>query len=141
MPGAVQRRDAGRQADAAVRDAEIVRLRREGMSSADIGRRFNLSRQRINMIYKRALEQPVAAEVAELRAEQSQRLDAIAAELWKVLRATGTDPPAAVSALRTLVSVEERRARLFGLDAPQRTEISIEQVRYEVVAVDLAKLA
>jgi DNA-binding CsgD family transcriptional regulator len=38
----------------AERDAQIVRLKRDGVAGAEIGRRFGISRQRVQQILKRA---------------------------------------------------------------------------------------
>lgn len=46
-----------------------------------------------------------------------------------------------LQAVRTILAIEERRARLLGLDAPVKAEVGGNvQVRYEVVGVDLEAL-
>lgn len=128
----------------AQRDAEIVRLRQSGMSTVEIGKRFGLTNPRITQIYNEALRQAISnEEIAIMRTEQAQRLDALLVDAHTVLRRTllAHEDVQALAAIQTVLRIEERRAKLFGLDAPQRTEISVEQVRYEIIGVDKALIA
>lgn len=143
------------------RKVDVIRWRREGVPFEEIGRRLNpekpLTRQRAHTIYKEALKQIPALEVAEHRAEQLERLDALLVEANKVLarkhitvshgqvvRLNGEpieDDAPTLAAIVTVLKIEERRAKLLGLDAPVKAELGGNvQVRYEVVGVDLEAL-
>ncbi len=45
-----------------------------------------------------------------------------------------------LAAIKTLLSIEDRRSKLLGLDAPVKVESNVSVVRYEIVGVDPADL-
>lgn len=126
----------------AERNAEIIRLRREGMSVADIARRFGIGISSVSKIWTKALANVGLEEVELARQEQSARLDELSREAWAVLHRSkgGVEDQLVLNAIHAILKVEERRAKLLGLDAPERTEITVEQVRYELVGVDASRL-
>ena len=112
----------GPDPSAVERRAQALELRKRGMSYRQIGQELGVSR---NTAHKY-----VTAELDELRAEtrvsaeqlrdlELERLDQYLARLQPKIE--DGDEKAIATALR----VQERRAKLTGLDAPQRTEVTI----------------
>lgn len=126
-----------RQHAAREREAAILRLRAEGRTFAQIADDLGFSSaSTCHRAYRRALDRTVREAADELRALESERLDA----LWRRWFALATDPDnASHQAARVCLRIMERRARLLGLDAPTRAEVLTpeldEQIRAELEAV------
>lgn len=146
------RRDESQQ-----RRAEVMRLKRQGHSFEAIGERLGITKQRAHQIYKAALDEIPAQEVHEYRAEQAERLDEMLRRAYEVLErkhitvsngkviylddAPMEDDGPTLMAIKTVLAIEERRARLFGLDAPVKQQIGGEvQVTYSFEGVDMEGL-
>jgi hypothetical protein len=102
------------------RDARAWAMRLAGASYAEIGPALGVTRQRARQICLRMLDEhsPSDADVDRWRREEVARLDRLLRSVW----------PHAVqgqaSAVDRALRIAERRARLLGLDAPQRQEIT-----------------
>lgn len=132
--GRFERTQSGAQ-----RDAEAVRMRSRGATYQRIadalgyGSRYNARRA-----VERALAEIPADAVDELRRLAAERLDYLTRKAFEVLDATHyvhtpggklvhgpdgrplLDPMPVLHAIDRLLRIDERRARLFGLDAPAR---------------------
>lgn len=144
-------RDAQR-IEAMEKRAQVVELRRQGLTFAAIGKAMGFSRVRAQTLYRQALAAIVSPAVEALRAEQLKELSAARDAVMKVLAArhvvvqqghvvseiTGTDEDGkpvfgdplvddgpVLEAARTLATLHAREARLVGADAPQRVEASV----------------
>ena len=107
----------------AARDLETraTELRLAGKSFRTIARELNCTPSGAHGAVSRALDRTLLStteHAAHLRDIELARLDAMLAGLWD--RATTGDVPSVVAALR----IGERRARLLGLDAPERRELT-----------------
>jgi len=148
----VSRSSAAREASEE-RKAEIMRLRREGHSFAAIGEKFGISTPRVHQIWRKALSDIPVPEIEALRAESAERLDDVLSRAYAVLADLNPlvqmgkelpykDQQLLLATLKEIRQTEAQRARLFGLDAPVKTEVSgTQNVRYEVVGVDLEALS
>jgi len=141
----------------AERDAEAARLRSRGLSYEAIGRELGLDKGNAYHAVQRALEATVAEPAAEVRQLELARLDDMYMAVMKVLEAqhftvsngkliyhpeTGgplLDDAPVLQAVDRLLKIQERRARLLGLDAATKTEVS-GGVRYEIVGVPTDEL-
>jgi len=67
---------------------EVLRLRDEGLTFAQIGARLDppVNMQRAHQLYGRALTEPARVPVTAEREASLRRLDQIAAEAWTVVR-------------------------------------------------------
>lgn len=135
---------------------EVIRLRRAGVHFADIGARFGVTKQRAYQLYKEGLAQIPFPEVVEYRNEQLERLDALLVAANKVLArehyavSNGKvvyhnnnpvrDDGPVLAAIAAVVRIEERRAKLLGLDMPARTHVTVEDATYRVLGVGDADL-
>lgn len=104
---------------AALRRLEAIGLRREGLSYSEIGDGMSVSPGRAYALVKDALER-MNTECTELAEEvlvlECERLDRIQYAHWA--KAMSGDYKAA----RVVLAVMDRRARLLGLDAPEKRE-------------------
>ncbi len=109
---------------------EIVDRRIRGQAFHDIAAAVGLnSKQAAYALYQRALReiQDDRAETIEAaRSFELERLDKIEAAAW--IRVDADDP----RALDTLLRISDRRARLLGLDAPTKVDLSYDAVAREI---------
>jgi hypothetical protein len=100
-------------------EEECLRLRREGLSHRQIASRLGIVpstaykriRHGLSEVNERNLES-----ATELRALETQRLDELQQAIWE--QAAGGD----LKAIDRILRIMERRAKLLGLDGPQRIE-------------------
>jgi hypothetical protein len=114
------------QAKTADRRRQAVELRVEGKSWQEIADRLGYdSRGSAATAVRRALEQAVAELNVPLEAHRQlelDRLDAMQNALWDKVLAGDT------KAIDTTLRLMDRRAKLLGLDAPQRHELTLESI-------------
>lgn len=140
---------------AAHRDRRIMQLRREGCTFQAIGDELGFSRQYAHERYTELLREIAGHEVAEYRREQEERLDGLLRKAHEVLerehitvsngqvvKHNGLPVPddgPTLAAIKTVLDIETRRAKLLGLDAPTKTEVTGSGLLVEVVGVDPSK--
>jgi hypothetical protein len=98
------------------REAEIVERRLRGETFDTIATALSMSTGGCADAYERALNRVSYPTVVRAREEQLQRLDLLRRKGWA--RANAKHPP--ISALEFLLRLEERQARLLGLDSDTR---------------------
>lgn len=102
------------------RRAEVVHLRKLGYPFRTIAQQLSISLDSAYECWHGAMREALAdpEEVRELRLLESERLDSVQVAIWpKAMRGD-------VEAVRAVVRISERRSRLWGLDAPVKTELS-----------------
>lgn len=137
--------------------AEVMRLRRTGTTFQEIGDELGVTRQRAHQIYTKALKEIPAQEVTEYRAEQADRLDALLVKANEVLarqhitvsngkvvmldgRPVPDDGPT-LDAIKTVLAIEDRRAKLLGLDTPVKQQLQTDQtITYAFEGIELQNL-
>jgi hypothetical protein len=125
-----------RTAEQAERRAQVVGLRRQRLSMAEIGKRMGISRQRAQQLYAQALAEIPAAQVEEHRAEELMLIDDAISDLLDLAR-DHDRPRTAVEAWNSIRGWAERKARLLGLDAPERHEyISLDAIDREIAKLN-----
>lgn len=142
-----------RDPEVAARDAEACHLRAQSFSYTEIGDRLGISKTAAYEAVQRALAETVQEPAAELRQLELLRLDELARRTRGVMEAThyvvdkGTvvlwegaplvDDGPVLAAVDRLLKVQERRARLLGLDIPVKQQVQLDGgVRYEIVGVN-----
>lgn len=120
---------------AMLRDQEALALRLQGLTFSTIAEKLGVSVAAAQRMVQRGLRDAAPARaVQELRAEQAAQLDELIAALWPRMQA-GSARHAEVI-LRAL----ERKAKLFGLDAPEvRTIELVSQEAVEKAIVELRR--
>ncbi len=130
---------------------EVMRMRDEGLQFREIGDRLGVSMQRAHQLYSNALTEMARTVAPGAREAALRRLDAIAVEAWEIVRAEhhvvagrgaracapdgrpALDPGPKLVALNTLLRVEQRRAKLLGLDAPtEHAVLTIDRLDAEI---------
>ena len=101
-------------ADDALRDAEALKLRSEGLTYRQIAELLGINTSTAYRRVENALRAIPADGVEEMRQLEGERLDKLHAALWD--RALEGD----LQAIDRLLTISNRRAKLFGLDAPTR---------------------
>jgi hypothetical protein len=143
-----------RTPDTADRDAEACRMRNLSHTYDEIATAMGFAdRSAARKAVERAMLLTVQEPAAEQRAMQLAKLDVLFREAWRVLKAEHfavnngrvimdpNDPEKALidhgpvlAAINTVLKIEERRAKLLGLDAPTRVEaITVDMVEAEMV--------
>jgi len=135
------------------RAADIVARRRRGERWEDIGADYGITKQRAHQIWVKAMKDVPVADVEAMRAESAERLDDALSRCHAVLENLNPlvqmgkelpykDQQLLLMTLKEIRSIEAQRARLFGLEAPVKSEVTgTQNVRYEVVGVDLEALS
>jgi hypothetical protein len=109
-----------RRARAALNAQRALALRASGATLAAIGAELGISDVAAGKLIRRALDKAYTEAAHELRTIEGARLDALQHAHWDA--ALAGDVPAT----HVVVKVMERRARLFGLDAPVKVAVSDE---------------
>lgn len=118
------------------RAAAALRLRATGVSFAEIAAQLGYpSENAANKAVLTALRREVHEEANQLRTLEGLRLDDLHAAAWD--KAMTGDPAAIGCVLRIM----ERRARLFGLDAPQRVDVGRSDIDLDGAVDQLLSLA
>lgn len=118
------------------KDKQAVELRKAGLSYTEIATRLGYKSagsawQRV----QRALDQTLReAGTEQIRDFEGDRLDRLQAAVWG--RAVQGDIPAVNAVLRIM----ERRARLFGLDAPVVVQATVEHLDVSQLDSEMARL-
>lgn len=136
------------EAQLAERRAEAYRLRLRGLSLREVGQRLGVSHTTVANWTRTEAEELVQPLATELRQQQVDRLDEMRAAVLGVLESRHyvvsngrlirlsedadplEDDAPILQAVDRLLRIEERRSRLFGLDAPEKSEVAatIEQL-------------
>ena len=112
---------------AAEQQTRVVELRRRRRTFAEIGNELGFTPQRAHQIYCQALAAVPALQVDQHRAEELTLIDDAISGLWDIAHDTDR-PRTAVEAWNSIRGWTERRARLLGLDAPQRVSIEAQHL-------------
>lgn len=121
--GAVERSASKEMREA--RRIEAMSLKLAGASYEAIGERLGIAPQSVRALISRNLERADNRLVEEMRAIENARLDRAQAAIWKRVLDGELD------AVRTYLQISARRAKMNGLDAPQRIALSA-NVRVEM---------
>jgi hypothetical protein len=122
---------AAGKAEVIQREAEIIRLRRGGLTWDMIAERTGYSSGlSARAAYERGMARYVQADVNELVQLESERLDIAQAAIWQNVLAG--DNPSIISLMRIM----ERRAKLLGLDAAQNINLKAEVVTYDADGIN-----
>jgi hypothetical protein len=122
---------ASGKAELIAREAEIIKLRRGGLTWDMIAERVGYSSGlTARAAYMRGMSRYVAPDVNEIRQLESERLDIAQSAVWgEVLKGD-------TQAIMALMRIMDRRAKLFGLDAPKDIHIKAEVGIYDRDTID-----
>ena len=137
------------------RDADAAQLRIRGWNYQAIADELGYAGPSgAHAAVSRSLAESVRAPLNDARQLAAAHLDELAREAWKVIRGRWIavsggkavvlddepipDHKPIVEALRVLVAIEDRRARLLGLDAPTQTRVNV--ITEDLIDAELARL-
>lgn len=121
----------------AQRDAEAARLRSKGMSYRDIANEMNCNVASSHRAVQRALARIPLEAVGDLRKIEGERLE----NLWLVaseIALNGSNADRQLRAVDRCLTIMERKAKLFGLDAPTKNVVSV--ITEDVIDAEIARL-
>ena len=98
--------------------AQALSLRKAGATYEQIGQHLGVTKQRAAQMVREAMDATIREPADNLRALEDQRLDDLLRGLYA--QAVKGD----LGAIDRILRIMERRAKLLGLDAPVRTEVS-----------------
>src|SRR5262249_19647874 len=106
---------------AAERRTQALNLRKQGLTYARIAEALGISEPRAHRIVtfeRQRLNQKRSEAAAEVLRLELERLDAMLAGVWAAAEQGD------LASIDRVLRIQERRARLQGLDAPERREVS-----------------
>ena len=101
----------------AERRTQYLNLRKAGYTYERIGAQFGVSRQAVCDVVVRALKSQQAESVGDLRALENERLD----DMLRAIYAQAVKGD--TGAIDRILRIMERRAKLWGLDAPVQSVV------------------
>lgn len=117
------------------RETQVVKLRRLGMTWDDIARQVGYSHgSGAQTAFMRAANRVVAEDVQAVRQLQQDRLDTALQAIWTDILAGD------IPAINTMIRLEERRAKLLGLDQPVRIQTEVVTYDADDIRTRLAQL-
>jgi hypothetical protein len=108
---------------AAKREQQIVELRLRNVSFPDIAREVGISEPGVVRAFYRAIRRQMADSIQAIHRSEGAKLDLVEAGLHKALDANKDNWKAVEALSNSLIRLYQRRARRFGLDAPQKVDI------------------
>jgi hypothetical protein len=143
--------------DAAQRDAQALELRADGASYRQIANRLGISVSTAWACVERGLDRTRREPADRLRELELERLDRLQVEATKILAGRHVviqagkvvvdkhgDPYAdhgpTLTAIRTLVQVQESRRKLLGLDAPAKHDLRARMFTIDELDMQIAEL-
>ena len=113
--------------------SETLKLRAQGLTYREISERLNIDPSTAQRRVKRGLAETIAESVDEMRRLEGDLLDALQFAVWsKAIEGN-------LQAVKTVLSVMERRSRLYGLDQPH--QVTIEQWSMESIDAEVQRLS
>lgn len=118
------------------REAEVLRLRRGGLTFDLIAQQLNFAHASgAHKAYVNACKRIIYSEVEELRSTEMDRLDLAQAAIWNgVLQGQ-------IPSVMALMKIMERRARLLGLDMPTKAQVEVTYYDTDTIDAEVRKLA
>lgn len=141
LKGAAESPRSNPSEEKAVRDKQIVELRRHRLSWDEIGKSVGCSAYTARMRYRELMARIPAQSIDEHRAEELVLYDDAVADLMIIARNPEVSSRSRVEAWSTIRAWCERKAKLLGLDAPQQT-ITVDLVDQEInkLMTEIAKM-
>lgn len=121
--------------------AEALRLRLEGYTYREIGKKLNRSHQWAHKVVRKALEEEKKywdkETVENLRYQELIKLDKLWNKAWKIMEEAKASSKV-LRAIDTLIRIHVARCKLLGIDeAPPKVD---ENITYEIIIPHLVSL-
>lgn len=129
----------GRSIASDERQVKTLALLRAGWRASEVAKELGYSSESgVRYAYSRAMQRALREPADELREMHHQRL----LDLWRrsyQIATTDTNPDRALRAIDRCVAIQERDARLMGLDEPTKTQTTV--VTESTVDAEIARLS
>jgi predicted transcriptional regulator len=146
----------------AERRTRVVNMRVSGATVDQIAQQLGLTKSQVSHDLERTLKSRTAelgSAVENLRSLEAEKLDAMERVAWKVLAkphyavsATGNvarhpetkevliDDGPTLQAISSLLRIQERRAKLLGLDQPTRSSVEVTTIDSATASAEIARV-
>lgn len=131
----MSRKQTQREYDRAERKKNALELRLAGASYRDIAQALEVSPATALQDCKEALADIPAQQADEMRTVELSRLDRLQRAVWP--RAIKGD----LQAVDRAIKIIDRRAKLFGLDAPQQVQITANDIDLDAAVDKMLRVA
>lgn len=131
----MSRKQTQREYDRAERKRNALELRLAGASYRDIAQALEVSPATALQDCKEALADIPAQQADEMRTVELSRLDRLQRAVWP--RAIKGD----LQAVDRAIKIIDRRAKLFGLDAPQQVQITANDIDLDAAVDKMLRVA
>jgi hypothetical protein len=123
LTGGGDKRTPAAKVDIAKREQQIVELRLRNTSFSEIGRTVGVSKQAAVKAFQKALRRNTDADIQTHHRCELAKLDVEEANVWRVMDANKDKPKVQFDGTAQLRGIHVRRAKLLGLDAPQKLDV------------------
>jgi hypothetical protein len=107
------------------REAQILELRLRKIPFEKIAQIVGMTKSAVCKAYYRALNRLTVRYAKEIVIEQLEALDRLESRLWREIERSGLDVKNVCALVHTILGIQQRRAKLLGLDAPQQIDVSV----------------
>jgi hypothetical protein len=122
--GGGDKRTPQAKADIARREQQIVALRLRGVPFHEIGRDIGITRQSAFRAFHKALRRNTDQDIQTHHRSELAKLEMEEANVWRAMDANKEDWRAQMAGTAQLNRIHVRRARLLGLDAPTKLDVT-----------------
>jgi hypothetical protein len=107
------------------REAQIMELRLRKVPFSKIAQTLGMTKSAASKAYYRALHRVPTRNARDLIIEDIETLERIEARTWQEMGKPGQDSKTVFKGSELLLRVQQRRAKLLGLEAPQRVNVNL----------------
>jgi hypothetical protein len=107
------------------REAQILELRLRKISFDKIGQTVGMTKSATCKAYRRALGRVSVRYAKEIVTEELETLDRMESRLWREIEKPGVEVKIVCALVGQALRLQQRRAKLLGLDAPQQIDVSV----------------
>ena len=107
------------------REAQILELRLRKISFERIAQTVGMTKSAACKAYYRALRRVPVRRAKEIVTEELETLDRMESRLWREIEKSGVDVKNVCNLVHRMLGIQQRRAKLLGLDAPQQIDVSV----------------
>lgn len=105
-------------------ESRALRMRSAGSDLAEIATALDVSLVTASRRVHAALDRVQTSDAEQHRALESSRLDSVLLRLETILNDEGSSPRDVIAACKTVISTSDSRARLLGLNAATKVELT-----------------
>jgi DNA-directed RNA polymerase specialized sigma24 family protein len=107
------------------REVQILELRLSKIPFEKIAQIVGMTKSAVCKAYYRALNRLTVPHAKEIIIEQLEVLDRLESRLWRGFERSGLDVKNVCALIHSALRIQQRRAKLLGLDAPQQIDVSV----------------